>query len=450
MLLPNVGKPSFFYTLVYRSVSLYYRLYYRSFTIIGRENIPRDKPVIYAGNHQNALMDALSILFAANGRVAFLARADMFKKKPIAAILFFFRILPIYRIRDGISTMGQNEASFKMAAEVLKNGTPLALFPEGNHSDTKRLRTLKKGICRIAFMAEESADFSLDIHIVPAGIDYSNYSDPGARLMVQYGKPIKVADFVPLYRENPQKALSALRDSLSKSMSPLIVHIANEEYYPEYLAICNLCRQSYLKKKGEANTHPNRLKADQDIISSLDKKLNSSAPVFEAFRGENKVYQELLEKHGLRDWLVQKNKVMPVLLFLNLLASLILLPVHLYGLLLNYLPYKLPTRLTRNVEDHVFLSSLHFGIGLLLFPIYYLLVLAIFCLFTKGLLIKFLFGLSLPLSGYFTFHFYIHLLKLRGKLRFLILRLTNKPQYHRIIEARQNLVNRINEIIYSN
>jgi 1-acyl-sn-glycerol-3-phosphate acyltransferase len=447
MLLPNVGKSSFYYTLWYRAVSLYYRIYYRSFKVVGRENIPLDKPVIFAGNHQNALMDALSILFASGGRVAFMARADLFRKKFLARILFSFRILPVYRMRDGISSMGQNEASFQMASEVLKCGTPLALFPEGDHAGFKRLRSLKKGICRIAFLAEESSGYTLDLHIVPSGIDYSNYSDPGARLLVKFGKPIRVTEFIPLYKENPQKALSALRDKLSEALKPLMINIPPEEYYDVFMEICQLYRPEQLKTKQLTDTHPNRLIVDQEIISKLDESLPAQTANLDAFRNEDDKYQALLKKLGLKDWLLQKNTSHIGLVLLNFLLSLILLPIHLYGLALNYLPYKLPSYLTRNVKDHVFLSSLHFGIGLLLFPIYYLLIWILFCLLTQGLLIKLLFAMSLPLSGIFTFYYYIHLLKLRGRFRLLILRITDKVAYESLVQTRRRLIQKIEVII---
>jgi 1-acyl-sn-glycerol-3-phosphate acyltransferase len=450
MILPNVGKPSFFYSIVYRTVSLYYSLYYRSFKVVGRENVPTDKPVIFAGNHQNALMDALSVLFAARGRVVFLARADMFRRKAIARILFFFRILPVYRIRDGISSMGQNDASFRMAAEILKAGTPLALFPEGNHAGFKRLRSLKKGICRIAFLAEESADYTLDIHIVPSGIDYSNYSDPGARLLISYGKPVRVAEFIPLYKENPQKALSALRDKLSEAMAPLIINISDEDNYDAYIQVCELCRHEKLKQKNLPDTHPNRLLVDQEVISLLNKSIPQKEMVLDLFKAENHIYQEKLKKFGLRDWLLQSNSSHTGLLTLNILVSLILFPLHLYGWLFNYLPYKLPLHFTKKVKDHVFLSSFHFGIGLLLFPLYYLFIWIVFSLLTNGLIIKLLFAISLPLSGIFAFYFYIHLLKLRGRLRLWILRFSDKSSYDNLVQARKNLLVTIEEIIHTN
>ncbi len=445
--LPDVGKPSLFYTILYWFIYLYFNIYYRRFSVRGRENLPAGKPVIFAGNHQNALMDALSILFAAHGKVVFLARADLFRKRFIARMLYFLRILPVYRIRDGISTMGQNEGSFEKAADVLKNGTPLALFPEGNHAGFKRLRSLKKGICRIAFMAIEKSGFTLDLQIVPSGIDYSNYSDPGSRLLVTYGKPIRVAEFIPLYRENPQKALSALRDRLSEALQPLMINISSEENYDTYMAICGLYRAEVLKKRKWRNSHQNRVRVDQEIISKLDDSIEGKSSLLEPFREKNREYQELLTTYGIRDWLIQKRRTGLGSFLFNSLVTLLLAPVYLYGLAINYIPYKLPLQFTKNVKDRVFHSSIHFGIGLLLFPVWHLLLLIVFSLFVNGFWLRLLFALSMPLSGVFTFYYYKYLLKLRGRFRLLRLRLFNRPAFDDLIARRANLLRSIETIV---
>jgi 1-acyl-sn-glycerol-3-phosphate acyltransferase len=443
MKLPDVGKSSVFYNLLYWPVYLYYHIYYRSFKVLGRENVPADKPVIFAGNHQNALMDALSILFAARGKVVFLARADLFGRKMIAKILFFLRILPVYRIRDGISSMGQNEGTFQKAADVLRAGTPLALFPEGNHSGFKRLRSLKKGICRIAFMAEEKSDFSLDLHIIPSGIDYSHYFKPGADLVVRYGKPVRVAEFIPLYRENPQKALSALRDRLAVALEPLMINVPNEEYYDVFMAICRMYRNDLIQLKRLRNTPLVRLETDKEITRALDGYLPGHETEFESFRNEHNAYQQQLEQLGLRDWLFHSKKSKPGRILLDLILSVILLPLYLYGLVMNYLPYKLPVRFTKKVKDQVFHSSIHFGIGLLVFPFYYLILQILFSIFIKALTLRILFAISLPISGIFTFYFFKHLLKLRGKLRLTRLRFSSPDRYEELHKTRDLLVNRI-------
>jgi len=444
--LPNVGKASIRYTLLYWFVYLYFNIYFRKFSVTGRENIPEGKPVIFAGNHQNALMDALSILFAAHGRVVFLARADLFKRRMIARILYFLRILPVYRIRDGISSMGQNEQSFLSAAEVLRDGTPLALFPEGNHAGFKRLRSLKKGVCRIAFMAEEKGNFNLDLHIVPSGIDYSNYSDPGTRLLVKYGKPIRVAEFIPLYKENPQKALGALRDALSKAMEPLMINIQSEENYDTYVQTCEVYRHELLQNKGLKNNHHNRLLADKEIISGLNSKLADDPGVINDLHGKLEDYQALLSKAGIRDWVVRKRSAAGSIVP-DILMTLLLFPAFLYGLIMNYLPYKTPLWFTRKVKDHVFHSSIHFGIGLLLFPLYYLVLFLVFSLLTQGTLLKLLFALSLPISGILTFYYYKHLLKLRGRIRLQLLRYRNHKAYNSLIELRTAITNQVGQIL---
>ena len=52
-------------SLFYRIIKYYCRIlvhfFFGKVEIIGRENIPKNLPVIYSSNHQNAFMDALII-----------------------------------------------------------------------------------------------------------------------------------------------------------------------------------------------------------------------------------------------------------------------------------------------------------------------------------------------------------------------------------------------------
>ena len=57
-------RGGFKYKMLYAYVSVLHRLFYRRLTVIGYEKIPPNTPLIFAPNHQNALMDALAVLFA--------------------------------------------------------------------------------------------------------------------------------------------------------------------------------------------------------------------------------------------------------------------------------------------------------------------------------------------------------------------------------------------------
>ncbi|HCY01414.1 MAG TPA: hypothetical protein DG754_14855 [Bacteroidales bacterium] len=58
-------------------VDLCFKFYFKS-TIEGLENIPKDKPIILAPNHQNALMDALAVLCTKTWQPVFVAPAGIF------------------------------------------------------------------------------------------------------------------------------------------------------------------------------------------------------------------------------------------------------------------------------------------------------------------------------------------------------------------------------------
>ena len=78
----NIEKYSTRYTIV-RSIASFWHnnFYYRRVIVVGRENINPDDYLIFAPNHQNALMDALAVLFTLKRPLIFLARADIFKRK---------------------------------------------------------------------------------------------------------------------------------------------------------------------------------------------------------------------------------------------------------------------------------------------------------------------------------------------------------------------------------
>src|SRR6056297_3984123 len=93
----------------------------------------------------------------------FFWRVHIFKHPLIARILTFLKLLPIYRIRDGYESLQRNDWILEKVGDLLQHKRSLVIFPEGNHSAERRLRPLKKGICRIAFQAEEKNDFNLGL-----------------------------------------------------------------------------------------------------------------------------------------------------------------------------------------------------------------------------------------------------------------------------------------------
>ncbi len=65
-------------------------------------------------------------------------------------------MIPVFRIRDGRNSLQRNKNQFSQVSELLAKGIPVGIFPEANHAKPRKLRTLRKGITRIAFQAEKT------------------------------------------------------------------------------------------------------------------------------------------------------------------------------------------------------------------------------------------------------------------------------------------------------
>ena len=148
-----------FKRVVYQVMRYYCRFVVRIFfgkvEIIGKENIPKDQPVIYSSNHQNAFMDALIIGGLSPKTTYSVTRSDVFKKK-YEWFMDAFNMIPIYRIRDGFSQLAKNEETFRRINRCLSQGHALTIFSEGNHGNDFFLRSLSKSILTFNFIIEGS------------------------------------------------------------------------------------------------------------------------------------------------------------------------------------------------------------------------------------------------------------------------------------------------------
>jgi 1-acyl-sn-glycerol-3-phosphate acyltransferase len=429
-----------FFKILYAYVSVIHRLYYKRITVVGYEKIPVKTPVIFAPNHQNALMDAFAVMFPARKHVVFMARADIFKKPAIAKILNMLQILPIYRIRDGYGELGRNQEVFNDTVEVLKSNTPLCILPEGNHEGQKRLRPLKKGIFRIAFQSEESNSFKLNLHIVPVGIDYSDYFNAGAELTVVFGTPIKISDYAAQYQENEQKTINTLMHLLAENLRSVMFHIPEENY--SFTSQIIEMYEPVIWNTSNVRIQPyNKLTIRQNISQKVTEAFALNPEKAIEISDALNVYNTNLTKAGFTDSLLRQKTPNFLFLLTQTVISIVLLPLQVYGMILNYLPFKVPVMIASKIKDLHFKSSIQFGIGLFSFPLYYLIVILSFCFLTDVTLLKWIFGLTLPLTGIFAFYNYKYLQKLSEQFKIFSLRNSKTEQYNALQKERDHIIN---------
>jgi 1-acyl-sn-glycerol-3-phosphate acyltransferase len=409
----NIEKYSAGYALLKYTAGFWHNnVFYRKVIVLGRENINPEHHFIFAPNHQNALMDALAVLFTQKGHLIFLARADIFKKKTIAAILYFLKILPVYRIRDGFSSLKGNDEIFTKTIDVLKNKNGLVILPEGDHAGFRRLRQLKKGICRVAFQADEATGFNLNIKIIPVGLEFSNYSRYRQVLTVVYGKPIEVSEFHELYKVSPERALNELRSRLSDEMKGNMVHIESEE---DYEAIDEL--RAMINGRFSDDIRFPKLFRDRIMINKLNLLKTSEPSVYQKICSLSLQVKNKAKELNTDYRLLEKKKHPLGWLIAGIAGIIVSFPLFIYGNIFNLTFLEIPNLQIPKIRDPQFHSSIRYALSLVLafvfLPVYLILSLFIFSSWWLGLLIF----ITLPLSGLFAWNYYLQFRRILGGFR---------------------------------
>ena len=435
----NIEKYDFFYSLLKLYADFWHNvIFYRKVIVYGKDNIDFSVPTIFAPNHQNALMDAMAVLCTLDRQLIFLARADIFKKKFVAKILYFLKMLPVYRMRDGYDSLKQNDDTFNDTLRVMENRNGVVILPEGNHASYRKLRQLKKGICRVAFQTAEARDFTEEINIVPVGLEYSHYWHFRQVLTVVYGHPIHVSEYYCSYRENPNRAVVELRDRLSDEMKKVMVHIESEEDYDAINELRSIINEKYsdrirYPKLFRDNRLVNRMRHLQDTDPDTYRKICDDALEVRDLAKQLKVtYRHLRRKKNPLGWLI----VSAVFLLFSL-------PVFLIGAALGILSFQVAYLQSIKSKDPAFISTARYGfflgLSFIIGPLYLVLALV----FIKPFWIALIAFLAIPLLGILAWNWFLLFLRTVGGFKIWNLIRAKNPSFERLRETYKRLVSRI-------
>jgi len=437
------------FSLVRDYVVFSFKRYYGEYIVIGRENIPENCPVIYAPNHINAMMDAIAVHSIASYHipVVFLARADIFKNQTAAKILKFTKILPAFRMRDGFENLGKNNEVFEQCVEILHKNKALGIMPEGNQGEQRKLRPFVKGIFRIAFDAQQKYAEQPYVKIVPVGIDYGDLMKFGKHIIINIGKPIEVSEYMNTYGENPVTATNEIREKLKEDLNKLSLNLATETHYDCFLEVTDVATSSFIENLHLPDTTVYRFVARQQIAKKLVELEKSEPEKIKLLESSCLEYKSLLKKINLRNWVLEDKTQNNVAILLEGFRLFSTFPLFLIGLMSNFLPFFLPLYIRKFVmkaQYEGFFSTLQFGIGIITFPLFYLLQTFLFYSLTSTpwwtVLLFFL--LQYPF-GKWALKWNVDTKKFRAKLRYK--RLTQKKSFD-LIEA-QNMRNQIIRMI---
>ena len=145
--------------------------------VIGRENIPTEGALIFAGNHKHAV-DPTMVMMSTDRIVHYMAKEELFKG--LHGILF--RKIGLIKIYRGKS----NPGAVIEAENILNAGGTIGIFPEGTRNKGEdELLKFRYGTVRIAQKT--------DSPILPFAIK-NKYKIFKKSVVIEFGKPINVAN----------------------------------------------------------------------------------------------------------------------------------------------------------------------------------------------------------------------------------------------------------------
>lgn len=438
----NIEKYDILYQLLKKYVDFWHNyIFYRKVIVLGRDTVDFSVPTILAPNHQNALMDAMAVLCTLDRQPVFLARADIFRKKFVAKILYFLKMLPVYRIRDGFETVKQNDDTFRDTLRVMENRNGVVILPEGNHATYRKLRQLKKGICRIAFQTAEAEGFSGEIHIIPVGLDYSHYWRFRQVLTVVYGHPINVSEYYNSYRENPNRAIAELRDRLSDEMKKVMVHIDDEENYEAVNELRTIINEKYSDKI----RYP-KLFRDQRLVSKLNDLRHSDPANYREVCDDSLAVRDQATKLNVTYRHLRRKSHRLLWLALSSLLLLVTLPVFVAGAIFNLLTYQVAYQQAIKSKDPAFISTARYGFFLGLSFIFGPLYLILALIFIKPWWLAIMAFMIIPVLGILAWNWFLLLVRTVVGFRIWNLVRTGNPVYKTLLETYNRLVNRVSSL----
>ena len=194
--------------VVRRAVAGLLRLVFR-LRVIGAEHLPKNGPVLIAGNH-TGFLDGPIVFMMLPRPSAFLVKSELYTG-PWAKVLAFARQIPVHR-------GAPDRTALRRALDVLAAGGVLGVFPEGTRGEG-RLESVQHGIGYLALRA--------GCPIVPVVCLGTAQALPKGKALPRFRAPVDVV-FGPAFElevTGDPRARSTIADAAEQVRRHLLAHL---------------------------------------------------------------------------------------------------------------------------------------------------------------------------------------------------------------------------------
>ncbi|MEQ9188761.1 MAG: 1-acyl-sn-glycerol-3-phosphate acyltransferase [Cryomorphaceae bacterium] len=309
------------------------------------KDLPTDGPIIFACTHPNSAIDYLFAPLISRYPTHVLVRGDVFEKKALNALFRAIFMLPVYRIRDGFSSLNKNDQSFRDCYSLFDKGGRVLIFSEGICVQEKTLQPIRKGTARLAldFVHKHGGK---KMYVVPVATNYTRFRWFRGSVMVNFCAPIDVAKFDSLHAINANKAYEALTSEIQSSLEENFIQVAayKDDHLTELaLMALRLDRQELRRNWAIEDASP--FEEEQALVNAMNR-LGPSA-----LSEEWKSQAASLNLNPYQEGLLKQRYGKDVYLF----QMIILAPFMVMAWLTIVLPYSFTTWLIKHkIKDVIF------------------------------------------------------------------------------------------------
>jgi 1-acyl-sn-glycerol-3-phosphate acyltransferase len=143
--------------------------------VVGAERIPASGPAILVANHAS-IWDPFVLGVATRREIHYMAKAELFRRRPVAAALRSLNAFPVER-------GGGDTAAISEAAGLLGRGALLGMFPQGT-SKPERQSGWHRGAARLALVTGAP--------LIPVRLSGTRPLPRRTRVCIDVGEPITV------------------------------------------------------------------------------------------------------------------------------------------------------------------------------------------------------------------------------------------------------------------
>ena len=170
------------YRLTWYCLDIIFNALFR-WKVEGRENIPRQGPLIIASNHI-ALIDPPYVGACVPREISFMAKKELFASPPFRALIVSHNAFPIRR-------GGWDSQVFRLLKDKLDQGLAVLVFPEGTRSRTDEFLEPKPGI---GLLVRQQLVPVVPCFIRGTNLGWRDLFSGKHQLTARFGRPITVTE----------------------------------------------------------------------------------------------------------------------------------------------------------------------------------------------------------------------------------------------------------------